>query len=67
MLGECEIIPREDGEQIKKWSTLMKKMVGNNEVEFLVEDIHMHIEKLLIEKMGKWVVTYIRDVAVMTK
>ncbi|NWQ44434.1 argininosuccinate lyase [Bacillus sp. EB106-08-02-XG196] len=54
MLGECGIIPAEDAEKIKAGLLEIKKLVDNNEVEFLVEDedIHMNIEKLLIEKIG---------------
>jgi argininosuccinate lyase len=54
MLGECGIIPVSDAEQIKQGLLSIKKMVDANEVAFLVEDedIHMNIEKLLIEKIG---------------
>jgi argininosuccinate lyase len=54
MLGECHIIPSEDAEKIKEGLLSIKEMVLNNEVEFLVEheDIHMNIEKLLIDKIG---------------
>ncbi|MFF2448541.1 argininosuccinate lyase [Neobacillus sp. NPDC058068] len=54
MLGECGIIPMEDAEKIKDGLLSIKQMIENNEVEFLVEDedIHMNIEKLLIEKIG---------------
>ena len=54
MLGECGIIPAEDAEKIKSGLLEIKKMVDQNEVEFLVddEDIHMNIERLLIEKIG---------------
>lgn len=54
MLGECGIIPMEDATKIKDGLLSIKKMVDENEVEFLVEDedIHMNIEKLLIEKIG---------------
>ncbi|MDQ6596196.1 argininosuccinate lyase [Bacillus salipaludis] len=54
MLGECGIIPVEDAETIKQGLLSIKQMVENGEVEFLVEDedIHMNIEKLLIEKIG---------------
>ncbi|MED3563901.1 argininosuccinate lyase [Bacillus xiapuensis] len=54
MLGECSIIPQKDAETIKQGLLFIKKMVENGEVEFLVEDedIHMNIEKLLIEKIG---------------
>lgn len=54
MLGECGIIPIEDAIKIKDGLISIKKMVEDNAVEFLVEDedIHMNIEKLLIEKIG---------------
>ncbi|MGG3467752.1 argininosuccinate lyase [Neobacillus pocheonensis] len=54
MLGECGIIPMDDANKIKEGLLSIKKMVDDNEVEFLVEDedIHMNIEKLLIEKIG---------------
>jgi argininosuccinate lyase len=54
MLGECHIIPSEDAGKIKEGLLSIKEMVLNNEVEFLVEheDIHMNIEKLLIDKIG---------------
>lgn len=54
MLGECGIIPSEDADKIKAGLLEIKKMVDQNEIEFLVEDedIHMNIEKLLIEKIG---------------
>ncbi len=54
MLGECGIIPIEDAIKIKDGLMSIKKMVDDNAVEFLVEDedIHMNIEKLLIEKIG---------------
>jgi argininosuccinate lyase len=54
MLGECGIIPVEDAEKIKQGLHSIKEMIDRNEVEFLIEDedIHMNIEKLLIEKIG---------------
>lgn len=54
MLGECGIIPIEDADKIKSGLQMIKKMVDENQVDFLVEDedIHMNIEKLLIEKIG---------------
>jgi argininosuccinate lyase len=54
MLGECGIIPIEDADKIKNGLLEIKKMVDANEVVFAVEDedIHMNIEKLLIEKIG---------------
>jgi argininosuccinate lyase len=55
MLGECGIIPQEDAESIKNGLLTIKKMLDNNEVEFLIEDedIHMNIERLLTEKIGQ--------------
>lgn len=54
MLGECGIIPEKDAETIKQGLLEIKAMIENNEVEFFIEDedIHMNIEKLLIEKVG---------------
>ncbi|MED1467164.1 argininosuccinate lyase [Bacillus salipaludis] len=54
MLGECGIIPVKDANTIKQGLLSIKQMVENGEVQFLVEDedIHMNIEKLLIEKIG---------------
>ncbi|MBT2658959.1 argininosuccinate lyase [Bacillus sp. ISL-18] len=54
MLGECGIIPIEDAIKIKDGLLAIRKLVDAGEVEFLVEDedIHMNIEKLLIEKIG---------------
>jgi argininosuccinate lyase len=55
MLGECEIIPLEDAEKIKEGLLAIKEMVENDEVTYLVEheDIHMNIEKLLIDQIGQ--------------
>jgi argininosuccinate lyase len=54
MLGECGIIPMEDAQKIKDGVLSIKKLVDDHKVEFSVEDedIHMNIEKLLIEKIG---------------
>ena len=54
MLGECGIIPKEDAETIKQGLLAIKERVDLGQVEFLVEDedIHMNIEKLLIEQIG---------------
>lgn len=54
MLGECGIIPLKDAETIKQGLLAIKEKVDRGEVEFLVadEDIHMNIEKLLIEQIG---------------
>ncbi|MGE6259168.1 argininosuccinate lyase [Heyndrickxia sporothermodurans] len=54
MLGECEIIPMDDVEVIKQGLKKIEKQILNNEVQFSVEDedIHMNIEKLLLEEVG---------------
>ncbi len=54
MLGECGIIPEEDAAKIKQGLLSIKEKVDLNEAEFLVEDedIHMNIEKQLIEQIG---------------
>ncbi|RDU35946.1 argininosuccinate lyase [Neobacillus piezotolerans] len=54
MLGECGIIPMEDVEQIVGGLLKIREMAENNEIEFLIEDedIHMNIEKKLIELIG---------------
>jgi len=54
MLGECGIIPEEDAETIKQGLLSIKEKIDRHEVEFVVEDedIHMNIEKLLIETIG---------------
>lgn len=54
MLGECSIIPLEDAEKIKAGLLKIKEKVDRGEVEFLVEDedIHMNIERQLIEEIG---------------
>ncbi|MCP8617325.1 argininosuccinate lyase [Salirhabdus salicampi] len=54
MLGECNIIPQEDAEMIKEGLLRIQKKIASGEVQFSVEheDIHMNIEKLLIEEVG---------------
>ncbi|MCM3764842.1 argininosuccinate lyase [Neobacillus niacini] len=54
MLGECGIIPLEDAGKIKAGLLTIKEKVDRGEVEFLVEDedIHMNIERQLIEEIG---------------
>ncbi|RHW33360.1 argininosuccinate lyase [Neobacillus notoginsengisoli] len=54
MLGECGIIPIEDAEAIIGGLQKISEMAANNEIEFLIkdEDIHMNIEKKLIELIG---------------
>jgi argininosuccinate lyase len=54
MLGACNIIPIEDAETIKEGLLFIKQQVEKGEIEFSIEheDIHMNIEKLLIDKIG---------------
>lgn len=54
MLSECNIIPKNDAETIKNGLLTIKQKIQNGEVEFSVEneDIHMNIEKLLIDEIG---------------
>ncbi|MBP1932585.1 argininosuccinate lyase [Ammoniphilus resinae] len=54
MLGKCDILPQEDVNVIKAGLKKVAAKIENGEVEFTVsnEDIHMNIEKLLIEEVG---------------
>lgn len=54
MLAKCGILPADDVETIKKGLFTIKKKLERGEVEFSVsdEDIHMNIERLLIEEIG---------------
>jgi len=54
MLGECNIIPIEDVDKIKSGLNTILEKVKKNEIEFSIkdEDIHMNIEKHLIELIG---------------
>ncbi|RJR06379.1 argininosuccinate lyase, partial [Candidatus Parcubacteria bacterium] len=54
MLGDCGIIAIEDANTIKKGLIKIQQKIINGDVEFLVEheDIHMNIEKLLIDEIG---------------
>lgn len=54
MLGECNIIPMEDVGKIKSGLNTILEKVKNDEIEFSIkdEDIHMNIEKHLIELIG---------------
>lgn len=55
MLGECNIILVEDAEKIKKGLESIKSKILAGEIEFSVEheDIHMNIEKQLIDEIGR--------------
>jgi argininosuccinate lyase len=54
MLGKCGIIPMDDVDRIKEGLHKVLGMIRRGEVEFSIsdEDIHMNIEKLLIEEVG---------------
>ncbi|MGI8314957.1 argininosuccinate lyase [Halobacillus mangrovi] len=54
MLGHCGIITDEEKNQIIKGLHTIQGKIENGEVEYSVadEDIHMNIEKLLIEEIG---------------
>ncbi len=54
MLGECGIIPTEDAEKIKQGLLTVLKKVESGSIPFLIEheDIHMNIEKHLIDEIG---------------
>lgn len=54
MLSACEIIPAEDAAKIKKGLQSIREKVLNHEVSFTIEDedIHMNIERMLIEEIG---------------
>ncbi|MBE2933425.1 argininosuccinate lyase [Anoxybacillus flavithermus] len=54
MLGECGILPKEDVETIKKGLTKLLEKAKNGELSFSVayEDIHLNIEKMLIDEIG---------------
>ncbi|MEX1377054.1 MAG: argininosuccinate lyase [Eubacteriales bacterium] len=55
MLAMQGIIPQEDCDKIVAGLEEIKKEIENGEVEFDIsaEDIHMNVEKLLIEKIGE--------------
>ncbi len=54
MLGECGIISKEDAAQIKAGLDKVRQKIRNGDVDFSVsdEDIHMNIERMLIEEIG---------------
>ncbi len=54
MLGKCGILPAEDVDTIKEGLHKVLGAIRRGEVEFSIsdEDIHMNIEKLLIEEIG---------------
>ncbi|XQY90986.1 argininosuccinate lyase [Metabacillus sp. HB246100] len=54
MLGKCGIISQEEAELITKGLKTLLQKAQNNELSFSVayEDIHLNIEKLLIDEIG---------------
>lgn len=54
MLGKCGILPEDDVDKIKEGLHKVLGMIQRGEIEFSVsdEDIHMNIEKTLIEEIG---------------
>lgn len=54
MLAECGIITPEEGERIKEGLLKIRERLQKGELTFSVahEDIHMNIEKLLIDEIG---------------
>ncbi|MCZ0702734.1 argininosuccinate lyase [Natronobacillus azotifigens] len=54
MLAKCEIISQEDSEQIAKGLLVVAEKIANDQVELTEEneDIHMNVEKLLIDEVG---------------
>ena len=54
MLGKQNIIPKEDSDKIVAELKNILKDIEDGKVEFEIdaEDIHMNIEKILIERIG---------------
>ena len=54
MLGNCSIIPEEEAEMIITELNAILKDIEEGKIEFEVdaEDIHMNIEKILIDRIG---------------
>lgn len=54
MLGECGIISGEEAEQIRQGLLKIKERLARGEIAFSIahEDIHMNIEKMLIDEIG---------------
>ncbi|WP_277678191.1 argininosuccinate lyase [Gracilibacillus dipsosauri] len=54
MLAKCEIIPKEDAEKIKQGLQVVAEKIATGKAELTEanEDIHMNVEKLLIDEIG---------------
>ncbi|WP_257351347.1 argininosuccinate lyase [Pseudalkalibacillus decolorationis] len=54
MLTECNVISEEDAEQIKSGLSILQRKIEDDKLDFYIEheDIHMNIEKHLIDEIG---------------
>jgi argininosuccinate lyase len=54
MLGKCGILPADDVEKIKDGLLRVQNMIRRGEMEFSIgdEDIHMNVEKALMDEIG---------------
>jgi argininosuccinate lyase len=54
MLGECGILPKEDVEKIKSGLLTLLEKAKKQQLKFSIayEDIHLNIEKMLIDEIG---------------
>ncbi|MBD8068971.1 argininosuccinate lyase [Bacillus sp. PS06] len=54
MLGKCDILTADEVEDIKNGLTILLEKANNHELQFSVaqEDIHLNIEKMLIDEIG---------------
>lgn len=54
MLGKCGILPKDDVEKIRDGLMAVRLQLQRGEIEFSIgdEDIHMNIEKSLIDRIG---------------
>lgn len=54
MLAKCGILTKEEGEAIEKGLHRLLEKAKNGELEYSVqyEDIHLNIEKMLIDEIG---------------
>jgi argininosuccinate lyase len=69
MLGSCGIKPPQDSELIQKTLRQILDDIEKGQIEFETdaEDIHMNIEKILIERIGDVGKSYIPEEAEMIR
>lgn len=69
MLGKCGVLPKDEVEQIKNGLLVLREKAAKGELEFSVqqEDIHLNLEKHLIDEIGPLEENYIRAEVVMIK